>query len=213
MAAVELERKRQLEDTALSLQKLLTASAHGVNPMLETALANIFKQIEVLENEAKESEHRTEQAVAAQIAEQEATLNREEKRVFAGFVEKEYFTKKDFGSLEDFYRNSWDKLTDNGKSEMSKRLHEGIVRHEYIFDELPEVIQEKDSDFLQEQKGKSAMAVIPQPEHSKNEESLQSLSNIDLSTVDLSKLSIGETNNQLPASVQNLRDAREQKTR
>ena len=80
-------------------------------------------------------------AAAAALAAKETRLSEEERKTYQSFLEKSYFTKKDFGKLDEFYRHSYDRLSEDGKDEMSKRIDEGIKRGEFKFDELPKTIQ------------------------------------------------------------------------
>lgn len=97
-------------------------------------------EVEKKEQKAKEN------ANVAQLAEMEHNLSVEEKRQYAGFLKLDYFTKANFEGLEDFYANSWDKLSEGGKDQMSARVWEGIRRKEYTFDELPHIVKEKESE-------------------------------------------------------------------
>lgn len=97
-------------------------------------------EVEKKEQKAKEN------ANVAQLAEMEHYLSAEEKRQYAGFLKLDYFTKANFEGLEDFYANSWDKLSEGGKDQMSARVWEGIRRKEYTFDELPHIVKEKESE-------------------------------------------------------------------
>ena len=52
----------------------------------------------------------------------------------------------DLDELEGFYAESWDKLSEHGKTEMSTRVWEGIKRRQFSFDELSEPVVEKETD-------------------------------------------------------------------
>jgi hypothetical protein len=110
-------------------------------------LAEVSQRHEVLEKEKREDKVR-ELAIGSYLVEKETKLNAQEKAQYAEFLKLDYFTKADFGRLETFYENSWDKLSDTGKSAMSQRLWEGIHRGNYTFDELPSVVQERDKEWL-----------------------------------------------------------------
>ena len=74
----------------------------------------------------------------------EAALNTKEKEQYSGFLKEDFFTKKDFGRLDDFYAHTWDRLSEGGKEQMSKRIWEGVRRNEYKFTDLPKDVQEKE---------------------------------------------------------------------
>ncbi len=140
----------------------------GVNAvttsMLVNSLVEAQGQTASVERELKsedEENHRKEQQEKSTmrfVIEQEAALNSEERREYAGFLRKEFFTKSDFHSLAHFYAHSWDKLTESGKEQMSHRLWGGIRHGEYTFQELPEVVKEKESEGLYEQLRESKKA-------------------------------------------------------
>jgi hypothetical protein len=208
MTAIDLNEYRQLKNTASELEKLVTASPHGVNPMLKTALANILARIEVLEIGLKEEQIRIEQSAAAQAAEQEAALSQSEKKTFAGFLKKDFFTQSDFRPLEDFYKNSWDKLSEAGKDEMTKRIQEGVNRSEYSFSELPAIVQEKELSREKALAAKDAQKPIPQEAAPS-----QSMANLDLSTIDLSGMAMADGTTTPVAVAQNLQTAGKQNSR
>jgi len=49
--------------------------------------------------------------------------------------------------LDAFYASSYDKLSDEGKAQMSTRIQEGIRRGEFEFSDLPERVQKKENEF------------------------------------------------------------------
>lgn len=100
---------------------------------------------------AEEREKSLKEVAVAVMAEREAALNAEERRQFGEFLKKEHFTKADFGSLEQFYRSAWDRLSEDGKAEMSHRIWEGVRRKEYEFSELPDIVKEKEAQRLRDQ--------------------------------------------------------------
>ncbi len=66
------------------------------------------------------AEVQTQVAVAAaKLAARETALSASERETYRGFLEKAYFTKNDFGKLEEFYTHSYDRLSEGGKDEMS----------------------------------------------------------------------------------------------
>ncbi|TLD71473.1 hypothetical protein FEM03_08075 [Phragmitibacter flavus] len=126
----------------------------SVRSALELYIQSAKKQVahfEVIEKEAIEEKKKSGEIaleIAAQKAQMETALNEQERAQFQSFLEQEYFTKADFGKLESFYTKSWDKLTDQGKDEMSHRVWEGVRREEYQFSELPDIVKEKEAERL-----------------------------------------------------------------
>lgn len=84
--------------------------------------------------------------VIASLAQKESALSRSEKETYSGFLSKEFFTKKDFGNLEHFYSHTWDRLSEGGKDQMSRRIWEGVRRDEYKFSDLPTTVREKETE-------------------------------------------------------------------
>jgi hypothetical protein len=86
-------------------------------------------------------------AIASMVM-QESQLNEQEKETYAGFLHKEYFTKKDFGALADFYADggAYERLSALGKKHMSERIWAGIERGEFSHGDLPEPARRKDED-------------------------------------------------------------------
>jgi hypothetical protein len=114
----------------------------------------------------KEKEARSDVALAA-LAEKETALNAKEKEQYSGFLKEDFFTKKDFGRLEEFYAKSWDRLSEHGKEEMSHRIWEGVRRDQYKFTDLPKVVQEKETDrayavLKKREIGTSRLSAIPE---------------------------------------------------
>jgi hypothetical protein len=93
--------------------------------------------------EAREMHEREQVAVVA-LAERETALSTRERETYSGFLKEDFFTKKDFGRLEQFYTKTWDRLSQGGKDQMSHRIWEGIRRDEYKFSELPPTVREKE---------------------------------------------------------------------
>lgn len=117
---------------------------------LSTFLAHLQGRLAGLEAKAEQQakEDRTQADQEARISalvERERALNEAEKQEYASFLSEDHFKKADFDRLEHFYSHSWDKLTEEGKDEMSKRVWEGVRQHEYRFGELPEPVKEKEA--------------------------------------------------------------------
>lgn len=103
-----------------------------------------------LENEKKREVLRYDMAVIAVVI-RETRLSAAEQGVFADFISKPFFTRSDFGELEYFYASAWDRLSEEGKAEMSFRIWEGVRRGEYEFTDLPENVRKKEAERLAEQ--------------------------------------------------------------
>lgn len=147
----EMERDN-LQKIISAVEAAIAASTPASWGALERALHDARGRVVGLEKKIKDShaEHevqtREQAAVAMARAEQETKLNAEEKQTFAGFLQKDFFTKRDFGSLESFYAKTWGRLSESGKDEMSHRIWEGIRRDEYKFTDLPKTVQEKEME-------------------------------------------------------------------
>src|SRR5579862_2338970 len=98
---------------------LLFATADS-RPALQTALQNASSRLGTVEKKiqelqvAREAEVKQVATNAALLAEKEARLNADERKTFAGFLKEEFFTKADFGHLEEFFAKSWDRLSEHG---------------------------------------------------------------------------------------------------
>lgn len=105
--------------------------------------------------ERKLEEHKQQQEIAGAIlrAEREANLSQAERREFGSFLLCEFFKRSDFERLENFYINTWDRLSEEGKAEMSYRVWEGVRHEEYRFSELPESVKEKEAQRLRDALG------------------------------------------------------------
>ncbi len=150
IARDESERSN-LQRAISDIETAVAVSNPGTRRILENTLENAKKRIMTLDKRIDEAkvEHAAEVqaqvAAAAALAAKETKLNAGERETYRGFLEKSYFTKKDFGKLDEFYTHSYDKLSEGGKEEMSKRIHEGIRRGEFREADLPETVLEKDN--------------------------------------------------------------------
>ena len=112
------------------------------------------RRLETMDQEGRgllnsDDERRKQSMEAAQIAVlvlQESRLNSAEKQAFGGFLQSEYFTRSDFGKLEDFYADggAWDRLSPEGKKQMSERFWGGIEKGEYTLSEAPDNVRKKE---------------------------------------------------------------------
>jgi hypothetical protein len=108
-------------------------------------------QIEVAwqqkDREAEAKEHEQQMMFSTLVA-NETALNPQERQQYGDFLKEKFFTKSDFNNLAHFYSHSWDKLTEGGKEQMSHRVWEGVRHGEYKFDDLPDVVKEKEAGRL-----------------------------------------------------------------
>ncbi|MEA3207164.1 MAG: hypothetical protein QOE70_221 [Chthoniobacter sp.] len=146
----EMERSN-LQKAISEVETALAVSTPGTRPFFEGFLQNAKGRVATLDKKIKESHERREaraqeQVAVAYLAQKEAALSASEKETYSGFLGKEFFTKNDFRSLEKFYANTWERLSESGKDEMSHRIWEGIRRDEYTFSELPKSVREKEME-------------------------------------------------------------------
>ena len=197
----EQERSNLLRAIA-EVETAILTSTPSVRRTLENALENAKKRIVVLDKRIEDAkvEHAAEVqahiAAAAAMAAKETKLNAEEQETYRGFLEKAYFTKKDFGKLDEFYKHSYDRLSEGGRDEMSKRIHEGVRRGEFKFTDLPERVQEKDKEH-RSAKAKQQASAQSSTVHSKSNierpvrpTGTSSVREIDLSSVQLNTVKL-----------------------
>lgn len=137
------------------VETAMAVSTPGTRAILEVFIFNARGRIAVLEKQisdvTSEREAQERQSTAAlSMAQREAALSYGERETFSHFLEKEFFTRNDFGKLEQFYSKSWDRLSDEGKEEMSHRVWEGIRHDEYRFSDLPSTVKEKEAKLAYE---------------------------------------------------------------
>jgi hypothetical protein len=151
----EMERDR-LQAVVSALETALAVSSPASRSVVERGLQGAKGRMEFLNQKIKDAQverenlAREQAALVATLAERETRLNSEEKRTYAGFLEKSFFTKSDFSALESFYGKSWDRLSDSGKNEMSHRVWEGIRKGQYTFKGLPAKVREKETEWAYE---------------------------------------------------------------
>jgi len=148
----EVDRMEQagLERAVANIERLVLASPPGTRPFFNGFLLNAKARLGVLEKkihdaEREERDHATNEVAIVELVQKETALNAQEKETYDGFLKKDFFTKKDFAKLDEFYTNSWERLSQSGKDQMSHRIWEGIRRDEYKFTELPKSVQEKEA--------------------------------------------------------------------
>lgn len=112
-------------------------------------LAEVKQQQEFIEKDKKDDKVRETAAISYLVA-KETKLNAQEKEEYAQFLSKEYFRKSDLKELEGFYTNSWDKLSEEGKEQMTQRVAEGIRRGEFTYDQMPDSMKKREVDRLKE---------------------------------------------------------------
>lgn len=145
----DMERN-SLQSTVSDIQAALLFSNGEKRQILELALRNASSRLGAIEKKIedlstrREIETREELARVVSMANNESRLSTREKEEYSGFLKEDFFTKSDFGSLDHFYRNSWARLSEEGKNQMSARIWKGVRKGEYRFDELPPAVREKE---------------------------------------------------------------------
>ena len=139
-----------LERAVSDVERTLLSYPLGTRPFFNAFLQNAkarlgFLETRIQEAEREQREHATNEVALVALANKERALNAQEKEAYSGFLKEDFFTKKDFGVLEQFYAKSWDRLSEGGKNQMSHRIWEGIRREEYAFSELPQWVREKEA--------------------------------------------------------------------
>lgn len=144
------EAVKQLE-TALAFNAATSGSTSTMLLVqwLDSAKKRIA-ELEELEETAVADERRksVEDLAIAYKVHRETALSAEERQQYQEFLGREFFTKEDFGKLEKFYEGAWDRLSEDGKAEMSHRVWEGVRRKEYEFSELPDIVKMKEAERL-----------------------------------------------------------------
>ena len=149
------QERGSLLRTIASVEAAIAASPPGTRRILETTVDNARKRITTLDKKIEEGKveraaEQQAQTAAAELAAKETKLSAKEQDTYRGFMEETYFTKKDVGRLDSFYQHGYDRLSEGGKEEMHKRLHEGIKRGELKASELPDSILKRDFKFSRE---------------------------------------------------------------
>lgn len=140
-----------LEQAVLDVERKILAMPPGTRPFFNAFLLNAKARLGLLDKKIHDEEREKEQeksneVAVVQLAEKEASLDAKEKEEYSGFLKEDYFTKKDFAHLDEFYAHTWNRLSEGGKDQMSKRIWEGVRRNEYKFPDLPKDVQEKEED-------------------------------------------------------------------
>ena len=141
----EMERNA-LDRTIGDVERTIATS--GSTTTLQLFLQNARSRVSILDKRIKDTQDKQESKardhVVEMMVEREKALSTEEKQTFGEFLRKDFFTKADFGKLETFYANTWDRLSKEGKDEMSGRVWEGVRRSEYEISVLPKAMREKE---------------------------------------------------------------------
>lgn len=158
MAGQDEVEYAKLEDQVATIEKALNSGRHGeVSSLLgafienaKTRMADLQESGVFTDGTEKKKREGSSIEIAAMV-QREHRLSASEKEQYGGFLELDYFTKANFGELESFYSGSWDKLSEDGKAQMSHRVWEGIRQGEYTFEELPDTVRKKEAERLYEQ--------------------------------------------------------------
>lgn len=157
MAATEYDiirdeqERNNLQRAISDLETVIAVSNPNTRRILESSLAGAKLRVSTLDKRIEEAKVERAAEVQAQamaavaLAAKETALSARERETYRGFLEESYFTKKDFGKLDEFYKHGYDRLSEEGKEEMSQRLHEGIKRGEFRFSDLSRAVQERDN--------------------------------------------------------------------
>ncbi len=104
-------------------QKQVFAAMSGKAPAadFDTLQTQLLTQLEL--NDAGRAAHAAEIARTVTL---ENRLSDSEKTAYASFLQRDYFTKADFTALDLFYKSAYDRLTEQGKTEMHNRIQNGM---------------------------------------------------------------------------------------
>lgn len=151
---------RRLEAKTSRLESLILTASPEARRILESALQTASLEIATVRKDIRETEMRHKEAVVAAMVERETQLSREEKETYGELLAKDFFAKEDFNRLETFYANTWDRLSEDGKDQMSLRVWAGVRRGEYSFTELPTVVQEKEAGRIYDAFSKGSSSIV-----------------------------------------------------
>lgn len=90
----------------------------------------------------------SEAGYIAVLVMRESRLSEAEREQYGRFLERDFFTRSDFDELDQFYSSAWDRLSEEGKDQMSARVWGGIRHGEYEFADLPENVRRKEAERL-----------------------------------------------------------------
>jgi hypothetical protein len=142
------QERDNLQRSIASAETALPVSAPSTRRILENLIEGARGRIATLDTKIKDEREAQvrEQAAIALMAQKEAALSAREQAEYSGFLKEDFFTKGDFGRLEHFYAHAWDRLSEEGKDEMSHRFWEGIRHGEYKFSDAPKAVRDKEED-------------------------------------------------------------------
>jgi len=186
LSGIDDAEYQRLAEAVRATERLAVENPNIRNDAGAAFLMSTKARIEVLDREfigsestEKKDKRSAASAAIAMMVDRETRLNEQEKEAYAEFLEKDYFTKKDFKNLDAFYAVSFDKLTEAGKAEMSERVLGGIRRGEYEMNDLPESVQEPTREYSKAKAGKQQGASsekLPEYLDTQREEELSSSS-------------------------------------
>lgn len=148
MSELDKIEYEKLTELATKLETVLSRTGPtqaGVSALLTSALGRIENlQHEGVLNPGQDEKRKnrsTQEIAIAAIVARETRLSEEEKVIYADFLDKDAFEKRDLKKLEHFYTHSYDKLSDGGKAQMSQRIEEGIRRGNFEREDLPDIVR------------------------------------------------------------------------
>ena len=158
MSEIDKSQYERIEAAIRATELAMAGNPHIRKDAAMAMLEPSKKRLEALEqqglaphqsDEERRKQENTSVAIAMLVM-QETQLSSLEKQTYGGFLQQEFFTRSDFGKLDEFYADggAWDRLSGEGKKQMSERLWKGIERGEYSFDEIPENVRKKEADQL-----------------------------------------------------------------
>lgn len=153
----EVEQAK-LEELVEGLHRLIGAVGVGsssTSMLVGAALGDAERRLGYLESHSSgsiskehEDQKKAQGFVVGYLVQREVNLTSTERAQFGSFLERPFFTKNDFGRLNEFYGSAYDRLSERGRPELSFRIWEGIRQDEYQFTDLPENVREEEMNRL-----------------------------------------------------------------
>lgn len=136
----------------------MTSGGSSLAALLQTAEARLEEtrmEDQQFGPDTKNKKERDHNAAIAHMVEREHKLNQKEREQYARFLEMEYFRRKDLDQLAAFYADGggYDKLSEEGKIQMSQRIEKGIERGEFTRDDLPAEVSRKNNEIRSRSEG------------------------------------------------------------
>jgi len=158
MTTLDEAEHQRLQNAISDAERILGGNPENSMSTIAVGMQPMKQRIDALEKdgvlgadhqERKKSDSATAVAIAALVA-QESRLSHSERQTYSDFLRQDYFTRDDFKKLDAFYADSgaWDRLTDEGKKQMSERIWTGVEQGSHSFAELPNNIRKKETDQL-----------------------------------------------------------------